>query len=133
MAKADNISTAWKILRCMSKVREPRASEPRLPTLVVQKGEVERKVTDSREKADLLRRKFFPAPPDTDLSNIVGTIYPTPYRMERITANEVREAIRCALSGKAPGPRRHTTRSAQENDQHRRLQSAMVASGHLQR
>ena len=53
--------------------------------------------------ADALARKFFPTPPEADLSDIEGYEYPEPVPMPEITVDEVRKAVRYAVTNKQPG------------------------------
>ena len=71
------------------------------PPLVNADGTLE---TESARKVDLLRASFFSPPAQADLSEIPGTISPTPYQVPHITEPEIERAIRKAAPNKAPGP-----------------------------
>ena len=57
-----------------------------------------------KEKEKVLCTKFFPSPPDADLSNIENFEYP-PQLLDKgqITVDEVRAAICCPKANKVPG------------------------------
>lgn len=77
------------------------------------------------EKVDILRNKFFPPPPDVDLSDMRGFAYPEPLSEGpdwdhtgpitpgRITIEEVTKAIRRPKADKAPGVSQITSRVLQ--------------------
>ena len=56
------------------------------------------------EKAELLRKTFFPVPPETNLEDIENANYPAPITMPPITTREIEEAIEESSPFKAPGP-----------------------------
>lgn len=60
------------------------------------------------EKARLLTSKFFPPPPEADLSDIRidqdGWDYPDPVDFPTITADEIEGTVRDTAPNKAPGP-----------------------------
>lgn len=70
------------------------------PTLVKPNGE---QATRPEEKAQLLRQTFFPPPPQADLSDAEGYVYPTPIECPEVTIPEIGRAIRKASPNKAPG------------------------------
>lgn len=55
------------------------------------------------DKIQLLAGSFFPTPPDPDLSDLNGYVYPQPREFKVITEEEIRRAIKRASIGKAPG------------------------------
>ena len=57
-----------------------------------------------KEKLDTLREAFFPEPPQADLSDMEGFIYPQETPWPDVTAEEVRLAMQRAKPWKAPGP-----------------------------
>jgi len=61
-------------------------------------------VTEPEEKAELLQATFFPTPPEADLDDIPGYVYPDPVPMPPVTKRELQEAILRASVNKAPGP-----------------------------
>ena len=57
------------------------------------------------EKSDMLKQKFFPPSPPADLSDIEGSLYPSPPQCPMIiTKLEVTEAIGRLKRDTAPGP-----------------------------
>lgn len=61
--------------------------------------------TTFEKKADMLKDKFFPPPPEADLTDIQEFTYPqTPTCPLIITREEVLAAIRRPKADKAPGP-----------------------------
>ncbi len=60
--------------------------------------------TTFEEKTEILRGKFFPPPPQADVSDIAGSFIPlTVSSNPRITEDEVKQAIRRVKADKAPG------------------------------
>jgi hypothetical protein len=57
----------------------------------------------NQQKAEVLRRAFFPHPPEADLSDIPSTRLPKQLDFPAITDQEVRDAIRRAPPDKAAG------------------------------
>lgn len=64
----------------------------------------ELELTEPQNKAQLFQTTFFPAPPETDLDDIMGYVYPKPVPMPPITEAELTEAILRAPGNKTPGP-----------------------------
>ncbi len=74
---------------------------PKFPPL---KKHNEGPATTFEEKVETLRETFFPPPPQADLADIPGTIYPPPLTMDEvITEEEIRRAIFRPKPDKAPG------------------------------
>ena len=60
--------------------------------------------TTFEEKEKVLYTKFFPPPPDTDLSDIENFKYPSQLSDKgQITVDKVRAAICCPKANKVPG------------------------------
>ncbi|KAJ6114107.1 hypothetical protein N7512_007552 [Penicillium capsulatum] len=70
------------------------------PALVKQNGGL---AHEPEEKAETLRQTFFPSPPQADLSDIEGYVYPPPTECPDITIPEIEKAVRRASPNKAPG------------------------------
>jgi hypothetical protein len=57
----------------------------------------------AKEKAETLRKSFFPPPLRADLSDINGYEYPPATECPEITLREIKKAVRRAAPNKAPG------------------------------
>ncbi|KJK84818.1 hypothetical protein H633G_11388 [Metarhizium anisopliae BRIP 53284] len=90
----------WKMARW---ARNRNAPAPEV-TPALQHPDTLQMTSDTAEKADILRRAFFPCPPEADISDIEGAVYPERIDMPAITEQEVERAIREASPLKAPGP-----------------------------
>lgn len=102
MAKATNDPKGLWSLAKWAKEKSQTAKElPKMPSPTKDN----QTASTFEEKADMLRKKFFPTPPPADLQDIVGALYP-PSRdcPAQITLQEVLETIRRAPADKAPGP-----------------------------
>ena len=91
----------WKAVK-WAKNRGPRSST--LPALVIPGSSHLQYKTNPQAKARLLQEKFFPSPPEADLSDISSVIYPSPIEVDQITHTEVYQAIMRPAPFKAPGP-----------------------------
>ncbi|KJK73496.1 hypothetical protein H634G_11258 [Metarhizium anisopliae BRIP 53293] len=90
----------WKMARW---ARNRNAPAPEV-TPALQHPDTLQMTSDTAEKADIFRRAFFPCPPEADISDIEGAVYPERIDMPAITEQEVERAIREASPLKAPGP-----------------------------
>lgn len=92
----------WKIAK-WARLRSHQTKDlPQFPPLRRQEGE--EAAHNFEEKVAILRNKFFPAPPETDLSDIAEATYPDPVNQDmEITTDEVTAAIRRPKAHKAPG------------------------------
>ena len=91
----------WKAVR-WAKNRGPRVNT--LPALVIPGSSPLQYETNPQAKAQLLQDKFFPSPPEADLSDLSNANYPPPIKADQITLIEVHQAIMRLAPFKAPGP-----------------------------
>ncbi|KAJ5901428.1 reverse transcriptase [Penicillium tannophilum] len=70
------------------------------PTLRTRDGAAAETV---EQKAAAFQQAFFPQPPEADMADTEGYIYPESVEFPEITQHEIQEAIRAAPAGKAPG------------------------------
>ena len=87
----------WKMARW---ARNRNAPAPEV-TPALQHPDTLQMTSDTAEKADIFRRAFFPCPPEADISDIEGAVYPERIDMPAITEQEVERAIREASPLKA--------------------------------
>lgn len=92
----------WKIAK-WARLHSHQAKDlPQFPPLKRQGGEGTAHEFD--EKVAILRDRFFPAPPEAELSDIAETVYPeSTVQSPEMTADEVAAAIRRPKAHKAPG------------------------------
>lgn len=91
----------WKLARWAKDKSLTPPPLPQFPDLQDFQGAV---ASTFEEKVELFKDTFFPAPPDADLTDINGAVYPTPYEDSPvITVKEVRAAIKAPNAFKAPG------------------------------
>ncbi len=75
---------------------------PQFPSL--KRSDTDHMATTFEEKTEILRGKFFPPPPQADVSDIAGSFIPLAVSSNpRITEDEVKQAIRRVKADKAPG------------------------------
>lgn len=91
----------WRLSEWAKDKSQTAREVPKMPTLK-KNG---RTAETFEEKADMLRSKFFPAPPPADLNDIPNSIYPQSKECRMIiTPEEVLQTIRHTSADKAPGP-----------------------------
>lgn len=91
----------WKIVRWARQRSQGQTTQISFPTL--KQGMYEAK--DAKSKAELLRDTCFPPPPEVDLTDIEGFIYPQQITQdEEIAEREILKAISRTKKDKAPGP-----------------------------
>jgi len=88
----------WKLVKWAKNRHIPSAACT--PPLVQPNGELAHRPED---KADVLRRSFFPPPAKADLTDLEDYEYPEPIQCPDITAAEIERAVRKAGPNKAPG------------------------------
>jgi hypothetical protein len=59
--------------------------------------------TTFQERVQALQHRFFPEPPEPDLSDQEGYEYPEPFVQEPITIDNIKQAIKVLYLLKAPG------------------------------
>ena len=91
----------WKLARwAKDKSHLPREL-PQFPPLKNQGGTA----TTYQDNIDVLKNHFFPPPPEADLSNIQGTVYPPEIQADQEVKEEEIATVISRLHGmKAPGP-----------------------------
>ncbi len=101
----DRISSDPKGLWAMAKWGKERSTKPRdLPKFPSLRIDDQTRAETFDQKAECLRKTFFPPPPQVDLSVVQGARYPEPLTVdEELTNEEVREAIWRPRQDKAPG------------------------------
>src|SRR6266487_4727925 len=72
---------------------------PQFPDLTTLQG----LATTFQARTQALKQRFFPTPPDPNLSDIEGYNYPEPFVRDQITIDDVRQAIKAPCLLKAPG------------------------------
>ncbi|KAG6979043.1 RNA-directed DNA polymerase from mobile element jockey [Fusarium oxysporum f. sp. conglutinans] len=106
---AQSPATLWRLAKW---ARNRHSQTPNVTPALVNPATKQQAITPS-EKAELLRKTFFPVPPDTDLEDIENANYPAPTAMPPITTREIEEAIDEAAPLKAPGPDGITNKALQ--------------------
>ena len=93
----------WKLAKWAKNRETPY--DPQTPTLQCDPLESKSSGTAStpKEKAEVFARAFFPIPPEADLGDISGFIYPESVPMPPIT-KVIESAIKHVPSNKVPGP-----------------------------
>jgi ribonuclease HI len=106
---AQSPATLWRLAKW---ARNRHSQTPNVTPALVDPATKQQAITPS-EKAELLRKTFFPVPPDTDIEDIENANYPAPTAMPPITTREIEEAIEEAAPLKAPGPDGITNKALQ--------------------
>jgi exonuclease III len=106
---AQSPATLWRLAKW---ARNRHSQTPNVTPALVNPATKQQAITPS-EKAELLRKTFFPVPPDTDIEDIENANYPAPAAMPLITTREIEEAIEEAAPLKAPGPDGITNKALQ--------------------
>ncbi|KAM0664346.1 hypothetical protein ACQRIU_006929 [Beauveria bassiana] len=91
-------SGLWKLVKWAKNRHAP--SSACTPSLVTPDGGL---AEEPEEKAEVLRRSFFPPPSQADVSDIEGYQYPIPIECPAITISEIEKAVKSAAPNKAPG------------------------------
>ncbi len=94
-----SVAKMWKAVR-WTKNRKPRLTT--LPALKI--PSTAQYETNPKKKIELLCNAFFPSPPKTDLPDIPGFDYPSPYTLPPITSHKIYLAVFQPSPHKAPGP-----------------------------
>ncbi|KAH7462407.1 hypothetical protein FOMA001_g18559 [Fusarium oxysporum f. sp. matthiolae] len=106
---AQSPATLWRLAKW---ARNRHSQTPNVTPALVNPATKQQAITPS-EKAELLRKTFFPVPPDTYIEDIENANYPAPTAMPPITTREIEEAIEEAAPLKAPGPDGITNKALQ--------------------
>jgi exonuclease III len=101
-SESDN--SFWGLTRWATKLAGLPPTIPQLPPM--RRTEEESQLHfDNEAKTEILAERLFPAPIETDLTDIPNTTYPTPVKIEqKITEKDVREVIAKPSPYKTPGP-----------------------------
>lgn len=91
-------SGLWKLVKWAKNRQNPPSACT--PTLKTADGGL---AEGPEEKAEALRRSFFPPPAQADLTDIVGYHYPAAFECPAISLNEIRRAVKSTAQNKAPG------------------------------
>ena len=98
---ASSSSGVWQLAKWARTKSQAPKEVPKMPPLTFN-GHTANTFT---EKADVLKKTFFPAPPEADLRDLENYIYPPAKDCPiRITKQKVLTAIRRPKADKAPGP-----------------------------
>ena len=97
----DNPTATWK----MTKWARARSMLPKeIPQLPELKG-LDGPATTPEAKIEVLKEKFFPVPPNPDMSDTINFEYPPELASDlRISKEEIEKAMRRLKAHKAPGP-----------------------------
>ena len=89
----------WRLAKWARTRGHIPAPIPQFPDLTTPQGIA----TTFQDKVQALQRRFFPTPPEPDLSDLEGCDYPEPFVQEQITIDDVKQAIKAPRPLKAPG------------------------------
>ncbi|KAF5669922.1 reverse transcriptase [Fusarium denticulatum] len=106
---AQSPATLWRVAKW---ARNRHSQTPNVTPALIDPV-TKQQANTPNEKAELLKKTFFPVPPETNLEDIENADYPVPIAMPPITTREIEEAIEESSPLKAPGPDGITNRALQ--------------------
>src|SRR5205814_7421140 len=84
----------WRLVRWAKERSHLPPEPPIIPTLREVREGVVQEANTVQEKADVLRRRFFPGEPEVDMRDMEGYVYPQPVEpLPQISPEEVRAVI----------------------------------------
>jgi ribonuclease HI/exonuclease III len=106
---AESPEGLWKIAK-WARTRETQSART---TPAIEHPETQREITEPRDKAELFKDVFFPAPPEANLDDVRDAEYRGQIELPPITEKEIEDAIRAASPLKGPGPDGITNKAIQ--------------------